>query len=260
MCTPEPLRANAPAVLLIHGGGWHEGHRAAYARQCKSFAQMGIVAVPVEYRLTSPGPGDATWPDQFDDVQLAMRWVRAHAAHYGIDPAHICAEGDSAGGQLALMLDVVTTIEPGDMQALLKDVSPHADCAISISGPSDMVALAPVLRGPVNQLIGTDDPQRMRALLEDASPAMRVRKGAGPALLIQGLDDPAVPLDQAITMQAAMSRVGVPAWLVSHVGGHEMHGLTPSQVQGVWPLIADFVKNPRLPGPPRELPIDELLH
>lgn len=260
VCTPEPPGKTAPAVLMIHGGAWHAGSRLGYFRQqCRNFARAGVVAIPMDYRLAPPAPGGPIWPAQLDDVQLAMRWVRAHAATYGIDPHHLCAEGDSAGGHLALLLDVMDGIAPGDMQNILPGISPRADCVISVSGPSDMVGMASVLRNAVSQLFGPGDPAHIHAEQLAASPALQVHPGAAPALLIHGLSDPAVPFGQALEMQAAFAHARTPVWLITHQGGHEMNGLTPAQVQALWPLIADFVKNRRLAVPPGQLPIEQIL-
>ena len=260
VCTPDPLRQNAPAVLMIHGGAWHAGSRLGYFRQeCRNFAQAGVVAIPVDYRLAPPAPGGPIWPAQLNDVQLALRWVRAHAATYGIDPHHVCAEGDSAGGHLALLLDVVDTAALGDMQGILPQISPQADCVISVSGASDMAGMASVLRNAVSQLFGPGDPAHILAEQRAASPALRVHQGAAPALLIHGVSDLTVPFGQALEMQAAFARVRTPVWLITHRGGHEMDGLTPAQEKALWLLIAGFVKNRKLPVQPAQLPIEKFL-
>ncbi|MBA2598970.1 MAG: SDR family NAD(P)-dependent oxidoreductase [Chloroflexia bacterium] len=84
-----------PAVVLFPG--WGES-RYARATEAQDLAQAGYVAVMVDYRMD--------WPEFIDDAQLAVRWVRANADRYGIDPERICAYGHSAGGQLAAMLAV----------------------------------------------------------------------------------------------------------------------------------------------------------
>ncbi len=259
VCVPQPLRPGSPAVLMIHGGGWRAGSRGGYTNQCKMFAASGIVAIPVDYRLVKPGPGGQEWPAQIDDVQLAMRWVRAHAAQYGIDASHICAEGDSAGAHLALLLDVLTSTAPGDRQDLLPGISSRAACAISISGPSDFLTSGPSLRGSMALLFRAPTPQGVLGQEQAASPALQVHEGDGPALLIHGLSDPAVPFSQAVEMRAALLHAGTNVWLLTHQGGHEMNGMTPRQIQDTWMLIAGFVKTLRAPGAPREAPIGEVL-
>jgi len=258
VCTPPVMRGAAPALLMIHGGGWHEGSRLALRRECEAFAEAGIVAIPVDYRLAT-GAAGTTWPAQFNDVQLAMRWVRDHARLYGIDPSHICAEGDSAGGQLALLLGVVNTIDPGDMQTELSGVSPHANCAVAISGAADLARLAIVHPAMVSRLVGQGDAQGVREREISGSPALRVQNGAAPSLMIHGLDDPWVPFAQAVTMQAALARAGVNAWLVSHQGGHEFKGMTAQQGTEAWLLIQHFTRSMHLAGPPGQVSLEQAI-
>jgi acetyl esterase/lipase len=244
---------------MIHGGGWRSGSRTNQARQCAFLAERGLVAVTADYRLATGIPG-TTWPAQLNDVQLAMRWVRAHAAEYHIDPARICAEGESAGGHLALMLGVVTGIAPGDMQAVLPGISPHADCVISLAGPSDLVKLAAFRPPLIANLLGQQDTARMQDEAAGASPALLAHPGATvPTLLVHGLADPVVPLAQATEMQSALLKAGTRTWLLTHQGGHVLNGITPQERTAIFSLIASFVRLHTLPGPPRQMTVEEAL-
>ena len=89
-----------PGVVLIHGGGWQAGDKNFYTAMGQTLAARGFVAVSINYRLTPA----AKYPAQADDVQRAVRWIRAHAADYQLDPARLGALGDSAGGHLSLIL------------------------------------------------------------------------------------------------------------------------------------------------------------
>jgi acetyl esterase/lipase len=184
-----------------------------------------------------------------------MRWVRSHAESLGIDPSHICAEGGSSGAQLALLLGVVPTIDPGDTSGLLPGVSPQANCAISVSGIGDEMAYAQTIGVVPRVLIGPAGvpPARIPAIEASASPALRVHRGAPPALIVHGLQDDKVLFAQAVSMQAALVRAGTPAWLVSYRGGHMLTGLDAAQSSGVWALVQSFALAERLPGPPREM-------
>jgi acetyl esterase/lipase len=106
---PRPLRwnvfrpgdtaANAPAVLLYHGGGWRVGDRANMTAACTAFAKLGFVAIAPEYRLL----GEAPWPAPLTDARTAIRAARARAKSLGISPDHIFLTGYSAGAHLALV-------------------------------------------------------------------------------------------------------------------------------------------------------------
>lgn len=87
-------------MLIIHGGGWIAGDRRMERPFARHLAARGYVAVPVSYRLGMAG----RFPAPVDDLRAAVRWLRRHAADYGIDPQHIGVLGGSAGGTLATML------------------------------------------------------------------------------------------------------------------------------------------------------------
>jgi acetyl esterase/lipase len=244
-------------VLLIHGGGWAHGSRLDGDHQCEAFLRHGLVAVPVDYRLAGSGP-DTYWPAQIQDVQLAMRWVRANAGTLGIDPRHICALGSSAGGHLALMLGTVRGIEPGDMASVLPSVSPQADCVISIAGPTDLHALAQVRPNLVNTLIGPVDPATQATEEAGGSPALLVQRGAAPTLLIQGTNDEMVPYAQATEMQDALTRAGVPVWLISHAGSHAMKGISKPEDRGIWKAIFTFLTSESLQAQPHSLTANDI--
>ena len=258
ICTPPTAHAPSPAVLMIHGGGWQGGSRLGATGRCVQYAEQGVVAIAVDYRLTTGSPA-TRWPAQFNDVQLALRWVRSHAGDYGIDPAHICAEGESAGGQLALLLGVVPGIEAGDSQATLALTSPRADCVIAISGPTNFITYSQPYPRLVSRLIGPLDDDGTRAMETDASPLLRLHSGMPPTLLIHGHSDSAVPFDQAVTMYDALVRVGTPAWLIDYQGDHVLRGMSPLQKQATWRLVVKFAKERALKVPPGRLTIDEAM-
>src|SRR5262245_50768799 len=91
-----------PAVVCIHGGGWYQGQRQDMDFMTEVLARRGYVAATVSYR---PAPG-ARFPAQIEDCKAAVRWLRANARRYHINPGRIGATGPSAGGHLACLLGV----------------------------------------------------------------------------------------------------------------------------------------------------------
>ena len=89
-----------PAVVMVHGGGWRSGDRSHNNTLAGQLAAKGFVAIPVEYRLST----EALYPAAVHDVKAAIRWVRANAKKYAIDPKRIAILGFSAGGQLATLV------------------------------------------------------------------------------------------------------------------------------------------------------------
>lgn len=104
---PENAPGPLPVVVWIHGGAWAEGTR--HRLWIPWLPQHGYALASIDYRLSAQAP----FPAQLQDCKAAVRWLRAHAAEYGLDPARFAAAGDSAGGHLAAMLGTT-----GDVPAL----------------------------------------------------------------------------------------------------------------------------------------------
>lgn len=97
---PKYVTKPLPAIVCIHGGGWQSGNRLNHGHLAKALAARGFVAVSISYRLS----GEATFPAQIHDAKAAVRWLRANAKQWGIDPDAIGATGLSAGGNLTALL------------------------------------------------------------------------------------------------------------------------------------------------------------
>src|SRR5918993_3061393 len=91
-----------PCILVIHGGGWAQGNKAAHEDTTWQLAQRGYVAATIGYRLAPKH----LFPAAVEDVKCAARFLRANADQYGIDPDRLGAIGFSAGGHLSMMLGV----------------------------------------------------------------------------------------------------------------------------------------------------------
>lgn len=91
-----------PALVIVHGGGWRAGSKSVdvYQKMMVDYAQQGYVTININYRLLA----EAEFPACIEDVKTAVRWLRAHADRYQVDPDRIGAYGHSAGAHLALML------------------------------------------------------------------------------------------------------------------------------------------------------------
>lgn len=131
---PPDFRAQThPAVVLIHGGGWTSLDKSTMRTMGQFLARSGFVAFAVDYRLFQDH--ENRWPAQLDDVQRAVRWIRANAAKYGVNPDRIGAFGHSAGAQLAALLGMEDTRDNSD--PALASYSSRVQAVVDVSGPTD---------------------------------------------------------------------------------------------------------------------------
>ncbi len=215
--------ANPPIVLVIHGGGWVAGDRTASTGLARQFAQRGIAAFNIDYRLANPASPDTRWPAQIVDAQLAVRWLRSHAASLGIDAAHMGAIGDSAGAHLAVLLGVLPGIVPGDEAGLYPGQPTGVGAVVDMFGPADVATLPPWVHGIYPALFGTPAPTQ--DLLAAMSPLPRVTPSSAPVLIIQGAADVIVPPAQSQRLAETLRSQGVRTEMIQYAGGHGYEGL-----------------------------------
>ena len=203
---PPVRAAPRPAVVLVHGGGMWTGSRADMADPARRLAHAGYVAFSIDYRLVDAATGRHRWPAQLDDVQRAVRWIRANATHYGIDPALVAAFGWSAGGQLAALLGTRDTREGTSVQAAYPS---RVACVVDLAGDVDLAAYTrpPALDEVVALLGGTSEevPERYR----DASPLSWIDGQSVPFLVVHGARDDVVPIAQSRRLVATLRTAGV---------------------------------------------------
>jgi acetyl esterase/lipase len=190
---PTPL----PAVLWIHGGGWvggsHKPNRAIF------LSTHGYFTASVEYRIGR----DKRWPAEIEDCKLAVRWLRANAAKYHVDPNCIGCWGASAGGHLVACLG--TMDEPRfEGHGGWAGVSSRVQAVVDCCGPADF--------SYDKKSYGFMGPSYAQnpALYEDASPIHHVRRGDPPFLVVQGEKDEKVDFQHSVRLVAALKKAGVP--------------------------------------------------
>ena len=180
----------APAIVFFFGGGWKNGAPTAFYRQSAVLAEKGIVAICADYRVENR---HGTPPSEcVKDGKSAMRWVRAHTAELGIDPARIAAGGGSAGGHVAAATAFVSGFnEVGE------DTS--VDCR-----PAALVLFNPVFDNSENGY-GYD---RVSEYWQDFSPMHNISAGAPPTLVMLGTKDNLIPVATAEKYKELMTAAG----------------------------------------------------
>lgn len=172
---PKGSEERRPGIVLFHGGGWHMGEPAWAFSRARHFAERGMVAVAVQYRLSDQK--SITPIEAMADARAAIRWMRSEAPSLGLDPKRIAAYGWSAGAHLAV-------------SAAIFDDSPSA-------GPLSAAPNALVLVSPAVSLQPDSWFQRLlgdRGKARDFSPDEHVREGLPPTLILQGNTDTVTPL------------------------------------------------------------------
>jgi acetyl esterase/lipase len=127
-----------PLVVYITGGGFSNATKTANLDQRTYVAEQGYAVASIEYRTTTQG---ATYKDGLADVKSAVRFLRAHADEYGIDPTKVAVWGQSAGGYLAAMAGASNGAKQFDLGDNL-DQSSDVQGVVDEFGPSDLSKLA----------------------------------------------------------------------------------------------------------------------
>ncbi len=203
---PEKSELKRPALIWIHGGAWLAGDAAVFFPHARYSASRGAVGFSIDYRLTTLGGSQVS--DCLADCKSAVRYIRAHAEEFGVDPAHIAVLGDSAGGHLAAALGTIGGFD-----------DPHDDLTVS-AVPDAMVLFNPIVDMTGESWIyhaslganpKKDKPPVTEAMTTTAralSPLFHIQGKQPPTLVMHGLDDNVVKPEQARLFSAAMIAAG----------------------------------------------------
>ncbi len=212
-----------PAIVFIHGGGFRAGNRIGYDPLIIKLAQQGYVAMTVSYRLAPK----YQFPAAVHDTKAAVRWARANAAKYKIDPERIGTTGGSAGGHLAQFLGVTAGVKEFEGDGGNAKESSAVACVVNVYGPSDFTKSygKSVDAAEVLPLFLGGDLEKARTRHIKASPLYWVTPNAAPTLCIHGTDDKYVAHEQAVWMIDKLKASAVEAELLTLEGaGHGFKG------------------------------------
>ena len=217
-----PTAAGAlPVVVYIHGGGWMSGSRAPAQGPADHFNGQGYVFCSIDYRFSAEAP----YPAQIEDCKCAIRFLRANAAKYHIDPKHIGVWGDSAGGHLVALLGLTPKVRRLEGTEGWRKQSSTVQAVLDWYGPTDLRAggLGTTYANDygihaVKALLGGSTDAKLAA---DASPITFVSKDAPPFLIMHGDKDDLVPVEQSQKLYDALKADGDDATLQIVAGaGH----------------------------------------
>ena len=224
-----------PLIIYIHGGGWQGRTKIDGAVYADSFLKRGYVYATIDYRLTN----EAIFPAQIQDAKAAVRFLRAHAADYHLDPEKIGVFGHSSGGHLVSLLGTTN----GDPQFDTGDnltVSNAVQAVCDMSGPVDLTTPDPALGSMLTKLLGGSVDQKME-LAKLASPINHITSTCPPFLILHGADDPAVPPAESEAFASALQKAGVPVQIMLLPGQPHNLNLWAKTDKGTYlNIIVDF--------------------
>jgi acetyl esterase/lipase len=192
-------RANAPCVLLVHGGGWDSGARGELPQFDHWLARRGYAVAAISYRLAP----EFRWPAQREDITAAIAFLKSHAAALGIDATRLVLLGRSAGGHLA-EATAYTAPDPAIRGVVALYAPADVHFAWEFSRDDDVLKSPQLLK----QFLG-GTPETARASYDSASPIRFVGKSTPPTLLIHGRLDTLVWHRQSERLDQKLTEAGV---------------------------------------------------
>jgi acetyl esterase/lipase len=222
-----------PAIVFIHGGGWYQGHRQGYRGQIVEAAKRGYVAATISYRLmkfdeTKKETTTATpnFPSQIHDAKASIRWLRANADKYHVDPDRIGVTGGSAGGHLSLLVGLTDANSDLEGDGGNPDQSSRVQAVVNVFGPTDMAACYETSSVAwIFRLFMGGTPDETGETYKAASPITYASADDPPILTLHGDRDALVPIAQATTLNEKMKSSGARHMLMIFEGqGHGFGG------------------------------------
>jgi acetyl esterase/lipase len=214
-------KEKTPLIIRIHGGAWLMGSKEMEGPG--DYPSEGYAIASINYRLSQ----HAVFPAQIQDCKAAVRYLRANAQKYNLDPNRFGVWGPSAGGHLAALLGTTGDINEFDVGENLS-VSSRVQAVADYFGPTDFLQMEEhrlpngmhhnTPDSPESKLIGgniQDNPEKVAK----ANPITYITKDAPPFLIIHGDKDPLVPHHQSELLEAALKKAGVPVTFYTVKGG-----------------------------------------
>ena len=212
---------NLPLIIWIHGGAWRGGDKKNYIR--REYLKAGYAGASINYRLSQ----HAIFPAQIEDVKAAVRWLRANAETYRLDPNRFAAWGSSAGGHLVAMLGTAGDVDEFEAGENL-EVSSRVQAVVDYFGPTDFLQMDAqslpdglvhdVPDSPESQLVGGPI-QEHKDRVAKANPITYVSEDDSPFLIIHGDRDKLVPYQQSVLLKDALEKAGVSVTFYKVEGG-----------------------------------------
>jgi acetyl esterase/lipase len=231
---PDSPPGSLPVIVWIHGGGWAQGNKSD--TPALPFTAKGFAVASIEYRLSQ----HARFPAQIEDCKTAVRWLRANASTYHLDPDRFAAWGSSAGGHLVALLG--TSGDAKDLEGAGNlDQSSRVQAVVDWFGPTDLLKMggshdnegsfeSRLIGGPL---------QRNKDKAVRANPIAYITESTPPFLIMHGTNDRSVPFNQSELLASALKKAGIDETLIALPGAR--HGDPAFRSPGNMRKVEDFL-------------------
>lgn len=255
LLVPANLTGPMPLLVYIKGCRWgaqSPQYALAHMPALVPYAMQGYVVASVEHRLAR----EAAFPAQIQDVKAAIRFLRAHAALYKIDPAKIGIWGDSSGGHLASLAGTSSGVEEFDAFGPYRDQSSSVQAVIDLYGPTDFLQMSRFpcaidhdsITSPESILVGGRI-QEKTELVQQANPIRYMTGEVPPFLIMHGDQDNLVPYNQSVLLYEALRQSGHDATMYKVRGaGHGLNIAQPHIKAIVQAFFDSHLSNPSRSG------------
>lgn len=215
-----------PVIVWIHGGAWMAGDKN-HPPAISHLLSRGYAVASINYRLTDR----FAHPAQINDCKAALRFLRAHASEYNLDPSRIGVWGHSAGGHLAALVGTSGDVKELEGELGNNNLSSRVQAVVDWSGPTDLLSIASQakpnskidFRSPTNPVAVLMGASSSPTAYLSASPVQYISKDDPPILIIHAVDDDVVPVEQSKEMSVYLKKAGVDHQCrISSTGGHAL--------------------------------------
>ncbi|MCB1120461.1 MAG: alpha/beta hydrolase [Verrucomicrobiae bacterium] len=243
LAMPKVLgRKPRPGIVFIHGGGWRNGDKraAGFLNPTLEYAGKGYVCVTVNYRMLT---GDSFAIDEcVEDVKNVVRWMRANAKKYNVDPERIGASGNSAGAHLSVMLGVCPT------DAGLEGDGPYQEYSSKVQAVAASATPTSFLISMNRRLDMANRSEEEVAFRKKISPMTYVSAEVPPILLFHELSDGTVNVKQSDLFIQALREAGAKDVNYLLLGDGSGHGVFQKNIATTEPLREAFFERILKPG------------
>jgi len=224
-----------PALIFVHGGGWRNGDKRApaFLNPILEFAAKGYVCVTVNYRLLGNAQGI---DDCIADVKCAVRWLRAHAAEYNVDPTRFGAYGNSAGAHLVSILGLCPKSARMEGDGPFAQYSSMVQAVVASATPASF--MIPMSERARQQ--GRTASVMSEELKKKISPITYVNADAPPFLLFHEVSDGTVGVYQSDKLVEALKAAGAKEVLYERYTDGSGHGVFGKNIDKTGPMRAAF--------------------